>query len=194
MGLSADCSRSRIYRASMPEVSMAPALGSAEPLRPELPDEGSPSQTRSSIQKSASRQISGQKNCWLLVCAFLLGSMAARSDSGNVRSAAFGLDSPLFSGMEQAVCCRRSTGDDRSFWYTVSYIGFCGNGPSAAGIFCTGAGSDLPVCHVLRAGKRNADPSSCLNCNETQGDCSLLCCLLLWQPMGYVSLERMLCG
>ena len=60
-----------------PEVSMAPALGSAEPLRPELPDEGSPSQTRSSIQKSASRQISGQKNCWLLVCAFLLGSMAA---------------------------------------------------------------------------------------------------------------------
>lgn len=44
-----------------PEVSMAPALGSAEPLRPELPDEGSPSQTRSSIQKSASRQISGQK-------------------------------------------------------------------------------------------------------------------------------------
>ena len=29
-----------------PEVSMAPALGSAEPLRPELPDEGSPSQTR----------------------------------------------------------------------------------------------------------------------------------------------------
>ena len=60
-----------------PEVSMAPALGSAEPLRPELPDEGSPSQTRSSIQKSASRQISGQKNCWLLVCAFLLGSTAA---------------------------------------------------------------------------------------------------------------------
>ena len=61
-----------------PEVSMAPALGSAEPLRPELPDEGSLSQTRSSIQKSASRQISGQKNCWLLVCAFLLGSTAAR--------------------------------------------------------------------------------------------------------------------
>ena len=60
-----------------PEVSMAPALGSAEPLRPEFPDEGSPSQTRSSIQKSASRQISGQKNCWLLVCAFLLGSTAA---------------------------------------------------------------------------------------------------------------------
>ena len=26
-----------------PEVSMAPVLGSAEPLRPELPDEGSPS-------------------------------------------------------------------------------------------------------------------------------------------------------
>ena len=56
---------------------MAPALESAEPLRPALPDEGSPSQTRSSIQKSASRQISGQKNCWLLVCAFLLGSTAA---------------------------------------------------------------------------------------------------------------------
>ena len=47
-----------------PEVSMAPALGS-------------PSQSRSSIQKSASRQISGQKTCWLLVCAFLLGSTAA---------------------------------------------------------------------------------------------------------------------
>ena len=52
---------------SCPEVSMAPALRSTEPLRPELPDEGSPSQTRPSIQKSESRQISGQKNCWLLV-------------------------------------------------------------------------------------------------------------------------------
>lgn len=140
-----------------PEVSMAPALGSAEPLRPELPDEGSLSQTRSSIQKSASRQISGQKNCWLLVCAFLLGSMAAGVIQAMCAAQPLGLDSPLFSGMEQAVCCRRSTGDDRSFRYTVSYIGFCGNGPSAAGVFCTGAGSDLPVCHVLRAGKRNAD-------------------------------------
>lgn len=60
-----------------PEVGMVPALVSADPLTPELLDKQSPSQTRPSIQKSASRQISGQKNCWLLVCAFLLGSMAA---------------------------------------------------------------------------------------------------------------------
>ena len=60
-----------------PEVGMVPALVSAEPLTPELPDERSPSQTRPATQKSESRQISGQKNCWLLVCAFLLGSMAA---------------------------------------------------------------------------------------------------------------------
>ena len=56
-----------------PEVSMVPALGSADPLPPELPDERSPSQPRSTAQKSTSRQ----KNCWLLVCAFLLGSTAA---------------------------------------------------------------------------------------------------------------------
>ena len=56
-----------------PEVGTVPALGSAEPLPPELPDERSPSQTRPATQKSASRQ----KNCWLLVCAFLLGSTAA---------------------------------------------------------------------------------------------------------------------
>ena len=55
------------------EVGTVPALGSAEPLPPELPDERSPSQTRPATQKSASRQ----KNCWLLVCAFLLGSTAA---------------------------------------------------------------------------------------------------------------------
>ena len=60
-----------------PEVGTVPALVSAEPLTPELPDEQSPSQTRPATQKSASRQISAQKNCWLLVCAFLLGSMAA---------------------------------------------------------------------------------------------------------------------
>ena len=60
-----------------PEVGTVPALVSAEPLTPELPDERSPSQTRPATQKSESRQISGQKNCWLLVCAFLLGSMAA---------------------------------------------------------------------------------------------------------------------
>lgn len=59
------------------EVGTVPTLGSAEPLTPELPDEQSPSQTRPATQKSASRQISAQKNCWLLVCAFLLGSMAA---------------------------------------------------------------------------------------------------------------------
>ena len=56
-----------------PEVGTVPALGSAEPLPPELPDERLPSQTRPATQKSASRQ----KNCWLLVCAFLLGSTAA---------------------------------------------------------------------------------------------------------------------
>lgn len=56
-----------------PEVGTVPALGSAEPLQPELPDERSTSQTCPATQKSASRQ----KNCWLLVCAFLLGSTAA---------------------------------------------------------------------------------------------------------------------
>lgn len=60
-----------------PEAGMVSALASAEPLTPELPDERSSFQMRPSIQKSASRQISGQKNCWLLVCAFLLGSTAA---------------------------------------------------------------------------------------------------------------------
>lgn len=60
-----------------PEAGTVPALVSADPLPPELPNERSPSQTRPSIQKSASQQISGQKNCWLLVCAFLLGSTAA---------------------------------------------------------------------------------------------------------------------
>ncbi len=58
------------------------------------------------------------------------------------------------------------------------------------GLFCTGAGSDLPVCDVLRAGKRNVRSCSCFERQRKagrRGFCCLHFCLrqLILQGCAY---------
>ena len=142
--------------AHLPEAAQQLPTGEAALLpQPQktLPPERSAPEVPSPLQRHNTE--TRQKTCWLLVCAFLIGSGSAGVLLA-LRKAAAGLAAILPAKLARPVCCCRCTYCGQPFRNGISYAG-CGRDPSVPdGLFRTWAGFDLFVYDVLWAGNRDA--------------------------------------
>ena len=136
--------------AHLPEAAQQLPTGEAALLpQPQktLPPERSAPEVPSPLQRHNTE--TRQKTCWLLVCAFLIGS-----GSAGVLLAFCEKQQPDW--LARPVCCCRCTYCGQPFRNGISYA-CCGRDPSVPdGLFRTWAGFDLFVYDVLWAGKRDA--------------------------------------
>lgn len=133
--------------AHLPEAALLPQPQKTLPPERSAPEVPSPLQRHNTETR--------QKTCWLLVCAFLIGSGSAGVLLAFCEKQ-HGLAAILPAKLARPVCRCRCTYCGQPFRNGISYAG-CGHDPSVPdGLFRAGAGFNLFVYDVLWAGKRDA--------------------------------------